>query len=246
MIELVNVSKTYNKTITAIKDISLKINDGDIFGIIGLSGAGKTTLVRCINLLETPTSGEVIIDNKKILNISYKDLLRMRKNIGTIFQNFNLLEQRNVFKNVAFPLELNGVDKKTIKEEVTRLLKLVDLEDKANSYPSELSGGQKQRVAIARALANSPKYLICDEATSALDPKTTDSILKLLLEINKKYGVTIILISHDMSVIYSICNKVAVLDEAHIVEEGDVEEVFKNPKSDIAKRFIEFKRLEVK
>lgn len=246
MIELINVTKTYNNTITAIKDISLKINDGDIFGIIGLSGAGKSTLVRCINLLEKPTSGEIIVDEQKILNINNKELLRMRKNIGTIFQNFNLLEQRTVFKNVAFPLELNGVDKNTIKEEVARLLKLVDLEDKANSYPSELSGGQKQRVAIARALANSPKYLICDEATSALDPKTTDSILKLLLEINKKFGVTIILISHDMSVIYSICNKVAVLDEAHIVEEGDVEQIFKNPQSDIAKRFIEFKRLEVK
>ncbi|MCQ2086904.1 MAG: ATP-binding cassette domain-containing protein [Bacilli bacterium] len=246
MIELINITKTYNNTITAIKDISLKINDGDIFGIIGLSGAGKSTLVRCINLLEKPTSGEIIVDEQKILNINNKELLRMRKNIGTIFQNFNLLEQRTVFKNVAFPLELNGVDKNTIKEEVARLLKLVDLEDKANSYPSELSGGQKQRVAIARALANSPKYLICDEATSALDPKTTDSILKLLLEINKKFGVTIILISHDMSVIYSICNKVAVLDEAHIVEEGDVEQIFKNPQSDIAKRFIEFKRLEVK
>lgn len=248
MIELNNVSKQYDDGTLAIKDINLKINDGDIYGIIGLSGAGKSTLVRCINHLERPTSGEVLIDGVNVSSLNQNDLNRMRNNIGMVFQNFALLEQRNVFANVRFALEINKdiKDKEEINKRVNDLLKLVGLEDKAKAYPSTLSGGQKQRVAIARALANTPKYLLCDEATSALDPKTTDSILELLLEINKKLGITIIVISHDMYVIYSICNKVAILDNSEIVEEGDVDKVFKNPKSDIGKRLLRFRRLEEK
>lgn len=244
MIELKNVTKVYPGNILAIKDINLTINDGDIFGVIGLSGAGKSTLVRCINHLEKPTSGEVFIDGQKVASLNKKDLLRMRKNIGMIFQNFCLLEQRTVFDNIKFPLELEKHDKNAINERVNYLLDLVGLADRSKSYPSQLSGGQKQRVAIARALANNPHYLLCDEATSALDPDTTDSILRLLLDINKKLGVTIIMISHDMSVIGSICNKVAVIDKSTIVEEGSREEIFTNPQSKIAKRFIEYRRLE--
>ena len=244
MIELKNVTKIYPNGVKAIEDINLTINDGEIFGVIGLSGAGKSTLVRCISLLEKPTTGEITIDEQNISSLNKKDLLRMRKNIGMIFQNFNLLQQRNVYKNVRLPLEINHVKNKDSDKRVKELLALVNLEDKANAYPSELSGGQCQRVAIARALANNPKYLLCDEATSALDPDTTDSILHLLRKINKELGVTIIIISHDMSVIRAISNRVAVIDQSHIVEIGDVEEVFSHPQSRIAKRFIEFKRLE--
>ena len=248
MIELKNITKQYDDGTIAIKDINLKIQDGDIYGIIGLSGAGKSTLVRCINNLEKPSEGEVLIDGVNISNLNKKDLNRMRHNIGMVFQNFALLEQRTVFGNVKFALEINGKAKNKIEtnNKVNELLKLVGLEDKAKSYPSTLSGGQKQRVAIARALANTPKYLLCDEATSALDPKTTDSILQLLLDINKKLGITIVVISHDMYVIYSVCNRVAILDNSEVVEEGEVEKVFKNPQSDIAKRLLRFKRLEDK
>ncbi|MCR4879592.1 MAG: ATP-binding cassette domain-containing protein [Bacilli bacterium] len=248
MIELKNVTKIFDDGTIAIKDINLKINDGDIYGIIGLSGAGKSTLVRCINNLEKPTSGEVLIDGVDISKLNKKDLNRMRKKIGMVFQNFALLEQRTVFGNVRFAFEINHtkLPKEEIDQKVNDLLKLVGLEDKAKTYPSTLSGGQKQRVAIARALANTPKYLLCDEATSALDPNTTDSILSLLHDINKKLGITIVVISHDMYVIYSVCKKIAVLDNSQVVEEGDVDKVFADPKSEIAKRLLRFKKLEEK
>lgn len=246
MIEIKHLTKTFDDGVTALKDINLLIKDKDIYGIIGLSGAGKSTLVRCINALESPTSGEVLIDNVNISTLNKKDLLRMRKNIGMVFQSFALLEQRTVFGNVRFALEINHtkLSKEEINKKVYELLELVGLTDKAKSYPSTLSGGQKQRVAIARALANNPRYLLCDEATSALDPKTTDSILELLLDINRKLNVTIIMISHDMHVIYSICNKIAVLDNSEIVEEGEANTILKNPRSEIAQRLLRFKRLE--
>lgn len=248
MIELKNVSKRFEDGTVAIKDVNLTINDGDIYGIIGLSGAGKSTLVRCINNLEQPSEGEVLIDGVNISSLNKKDLNRMRMNIGMVFQNFALLEQRTVFGNVRFAFEINKSikDKEEINKKVYELLKLVGLEDKAKAYPSTLSGGQKQRVAIARALANTPKYLLCDEATSALDPKTTDSILELLADINKKLGITIVVISHDMYVVYSICKHVAILDNSLVVEEGEVDKVFHNPKSDIAKRLLRFRKLEEK
>ena len=241
MIEIKNLRKTYNTAtgeIVALDDINLTIEDGEIFGIIGLSGAGKSTLVRCINLLERPTSGQVILDGSSLTSLPTKELLKLRQNIGMIFQNFNLLEQRNVLKNVLYPLEVAGVDKKEAKERALKLLELVGLSDRLRSYPSQLSGGQKQRVAIARALATNPKYLLCDEATSALDPNTTRAILDLLREINEKMGVTIIVITHEMKVIDQICDKVAVIDHSRIAEEGLVSEVFTNPKSQIAKDLI--------
>ena len=241
MIELKNLGKVYKtaeKNIVALDDINLTVQDGEIFGIIGLSGAGKSTLVRCINLLEEPTSGEVIIDGKSITKLPRKELLKLRQSIGMIFQGFNLLEQRNVIKNVCFPLEIAGVDKKAAVERAKELIKLVGLEDREKSYPSQLSGGQKQRVAIARALATKPKYLLCDEATSALDPNTTRQILDLLKEINEKLGVTIIVITHEMKVIDRICDSVAVIDSSHIAEVGRVAEVFTSPKSKIARDLI--------
>ena len=241
MIELKKLGKVYKtaeKDIVALDDINLTIHDGEIFGIIGLSGAGKSTLVRCINLLEEPTSGEVIIDGRSLTKLPRKELLKMRQSIGMIFQGFNLLEQRNVIKNVCFPLEIAGVDKKTAVERAKELIKLVGLEDREKSYPSQLSGGQKQRVAIARALATKPKYLLCDEATSALDPNTTRQILDLLKEINEKLGVTIIVITHEMKVIDRICDSVAVIDSSHIAEVGKVAEVFTSPKSKIARDLI--------
>ena len=241
MIELKHLSKTFHtaeKDIVALEDINLTINDGEIFGIIGLSGAGKSTLVRCINLLETPTSGEVIIDGSSITELPRKELLRLRQNIGMIFQSFNLLEQRSVLRNVCYPLEIAGVAKAEARARAQELLKLVGLEDRAKSYPSQLSGGQKQRVAIARALATKPKYLLCDEATSALDPNTTRSILELLKEINETLGVTIIVITHEMKVIDQICDRVAVIDQSHIAEEGRVSQVFTNPQSRIARDLI--------
>lgn len=241
MIEIVNLNKTFKTKqgpLVALDDINLTINDGDIFGIIGLSGAGKSTLVRCINLLERPTSGQVLIDGKDLMALSNKELLLTRRNIGMIFQGFNLFEQRNVLKNVCYPMEIAGVSKSDATKKAMELLCLVGLADRARSYPSQLSGGQKQRVAIARALATDPKYLLCDEATSALDPNTTQSILDLLKEINLKLGVTIIIITHEMRVIDQICNKVAVIDKSHIAEFGDVSEIFVNPQSDIAKELI--------
>ncbi len=241
MIELKNLTKVYNSAagqVTALKDINLSIEDGEIFGIIGLSGAGKSTLVRCINLLERPTGGAVLVDGKDLMKLSEKELLKMRRGIGMIFQGFNLLEQRNVIKNVCYPLEIAGVKKEDAKKRAQELLELVGLSDKKDAYPSQLSGGQKQRVAIARALATQPRYILCDEATSALDPNTTASILELLKKINKTLGVTIIVITHEMKVIDSVCDRVAVIDKSQIAELGKVSEIFVNPKSDIARELI--------
>ena len=241
MIELKHLGKTYKSAsgdVVALDDINLKIRDGEIFGIIGLSGAGKSTLVRCINLLEQPTAGEVIIDERSITQLPRKELLKLRQSIGMIFQGFNLLEQRNVLKNICFPLEIAGVGKEKAMARAKELLKLVGLEEKGLAYPSQLSGGQKQRVAIARALATEPKYLLCDEATSALDPNTTRQILDLLKKINEELGVTIIVITHEMKVIDRICDSVAVIDSSHIAETGKVSEVFTNPKSQIARDLI--------
>ena len=241
MIELQGLSKTFhtaNGTVEALQDISITINDGEIFGIIGLSGAGKSTLVRCINLLERPTSGKVIIDGKNLTDMPQRELLNMRRSISMIFQGFNLLEQRNVLKNVCFPLEISGWKSQDAKARAEELLKIVGLSDRKNAYPSQLSGGQKQRVAIARALATKPKYLLCDEATSALDPNTTRSILELLRTINDTMGVTIVVITHEMKVIDQICDRVAVIDNSHIAELGKVSDVFTNPRSDIARELI--------
>lgn len=241
MIRLINLEKTYpSKTggVTALKDINLTIDDGDIFGIIGLSGAGKSTLVRCINLLETPTKGSVFIDGEDLTKVKRARLLEIRRNVGMIFQQFNLLEQRTVEDNVRFPLEIAKVKRDEQDERIANLLKIVKLEEKAKAYPSQLSGGQKQRVAIARALATNPKYLLCDEATSALDPQTTESILDLLKEINRDLGVTVIIIAHEMKVIEKICTKVAVIDKSNVVESGKVSDVFADPKSEVAKQLI--------
>ena len=241
MIELKNLEKTYRTSkgsVTAIKDINITINDGEIFGIIGLSGAGKSTLVRCINYLERPTSGQVIIDGKELGSLKTKELLKTRQNIGMVFQGFNLLAQRNVIKNICYPLEIAGMKKADAVKRAESLLELVGLSDKAKAYPSQLSGGQKQRVAIARALAAKTHYLLCDEATSALDPDTTRSVLELLKKINRTLGVTIIVITHEMKVIDSICDRVAVLDNSTVAEIGDVRTVLANPKSDIAKKLI--------
>ncbi len=241
MIELRHIGKIYPSSggdVVALEDISLTIPDGAVFGIIGLSGAGKSTLVRCINLLERPTSGQVLIDGEDLTKAKKKRLLAIRRGIGMIFQNFNLLEQRNVEANVRFPLEVAHVPRAEAKERIAKLLDLVGLSEKAKAYPSELSGGQKQRVAIARALALNPKYLLCDEATSALDPNTTTSILQLLKEINQTLGVTIVVITHEMRVVESICTDVAVIDRSRIAEQGKVEDVFAFPRSEIAKELI--------
>lgn len=241
MIQIENLSKTYKTSaggFTALSDVNLTVNDGEIFGIIGLSGAGKSTLVRCINFLEVPTSGKVIIDGDEMGTLSKKQLLIKRRSIGMIFQGFNLLEQRTVLKNICFPLEIANVPKEQAVKRARELLKLVGLADKESSYPSQLSGGQKQRVAIARALAAETKYLLCDEATSALDPDTTRSILDLLKKVNKELGVTIIVITHEMKVIESICDRAAVLDGGNVAELAPVSELFANPKSDIARKLI--------
>ncbi len=241
MIELKNLSKIYTAPggdITALSEIDLSIRDGEIFGIIGLSGAGKSTLVRCINLLERPTCGEVLVDGRDLTKMSKKELLKTRKNIGMIFQGFCLLEQRNVLRNVTFPLEIAGVGKKEARRRALDLLETVGLSDRAASYPSQLSGGQKQRVAIARALATGPGYLLCDEATSALDPNTTRQILSLLQKINREKGVTIVVITHEMRVVEQICDRVAVIDKSRLVEIGGVSEVFASPKSDMARELI--------
>jgi len=240
VIQLIDVSKTFHgeKEITALQNINLTIPDGQIFGVIGLSGAGKSTLVRCINGLEKPDHGQVIVNGVDINRLSTKELREMRKKIGMIFQHFNLLSSRTVAGNVAFPLELVGMNKQDIKQRVEELLSLVGLTDKAHVYPHQLSGGQKQRVGIARALANQPQVLLSDEATSALDPETTQSVLHLLAEINQRMGLTIILITHEMDVIQSICDHVAVIEQGQIVECGPVIEVFTKPQSSAAKRLI--------
>src|SRR5882757_7005195 len=216
MIELKHVSKTFYKKDTAVHaltDVSLQIAEGEIFGVIGSSGAGKSTLIRCINLLERPTTGDVIVGGENLVSLSSRQLTRTRRRIGMIFQHFNLLSSRTVFENIAFPLELDNRPKEEINKRVIDLLRLVDLEDKKNDYPASLSGGQKQRVAIARTLANSPKVLLCDEATSALDPETTSSILALLKDINHRFQITILLITHEMNVVKAICDKVGIISE---------------------------------
>jgi D-methionine transport system ATP-binding protein len=235
-----NITKTYGgKThVQALKGISLTIHDGEIFGIIGKSGAGKSTLVRCINMLEKPTTGKVIIDDKELTAMSDSQLRAERKNIGMIFQHFNLLSSRTVFDNIAFPLELAGASKEVIRSKVDSLLELVGLTDRQFNYPSQLSGGQKQRVGIARALASDPKILLCDEATSALDPQTTKSILELLKDINKRLGITIVIITHEMAVIKEICDRVAVIEGGVIKEQGRVIDVFTNPQSETMKEFV--------
>ena len=241
MIELNNVTKSFGsgeQQINALHGVSLTIEDGEIFGIIGLSGAGKSTLVRCINLLERPTSGTVTVDGKELTSLSKRELLRVRRSIGMIFQGFNLLEQRSVLQNVCFPMELAGVKREAAKKRAMELLELVDIPDKANAYPVQLSGGQKQRVAIARTLASDPKVLLCDEATSALDPKTTQSILALLKKLNRELGVTVVVITHEMRVVEQICGRVAILDHGVIQETGPVSEVFSNPKSEAGRRLV--------
>lgn len=241
IVELIGLGKVFeskNNVVKALEDINLTIREGEIFGIIGLSGAGKSTLVRCINFLERPTTGAVIFDGEDLGSLRESQLLRARQSMGMIFQQFNLLMQRNALQNICFPLEIAGVSKKDAKERAKELLEIVGLSDKAKSFPAQLSGGQKQRVAIARALATNPKVLLCDEATSALDPTTTRSILNLLKEINQKLGITVIVITHEMSVIEEICNRVAIIDQSHIAEVGDVEEVFVRPQSKIAKQLV--------
>ena len=241
MICFEHVSKTFqtkNGPFDALKDVSFEIEKGDIYGVIGYSGAGKSTLIRMVNALETPTSGNVWVEGKDIGTLNQKELRNLRKGIGMIFQQFNLLESKTIYDNVAIALKLNGVSKKDIEKRVTELLDFVELSDKKYSYPGQLSGGQKQRVGIARALANNPSILLCDEATSALDPKTTDSILELLKKINEMLHITIVIITHEMNVIQKICNKVAVMDYGQVVETGSVIQVFSNPQSDIARRFV--------
>lgn len=241
MIRLENVSKTFtdsNKEVHAVNNVSLTINDGDIFGIIGFSGAGKSTLVRCINLLEKPTEGKVFVDDAEITALSGKDLRKARKKIGMIFQHFNLMPSRTIFGNVAYPLRGSGFSKEEIKEKVHHLLELVGISEKENAFPGQLSGGQKQRVAIARALANDPSILLCDEATSALDPQTTKSILKLLQQLNQTLGITVVVITHEMAVVKEICNRVAVMDHGDVVEEGEVFHVFASPKEPLTRSFI--------
>ena len=236
--DLEKIYKTKDTSFNALNNINLDISSGEIFGIIGLSGAGKSTLVRMLNRLEEPTNGSIYIDDVEMTSLKNNELREIRKEIGMIFQHFNLMNSKNVFKNIAFPLEIVGMNKEDIKSRVSELLDLVDLSDKSKSYPSELSGGQKQRVAIARALANNPKILLCDEATSALDPKTTKSILNLLKDIQKKFGLTIVMITHQMEVIREICERVAIIEAGEIIELGSVEDVFSNPKTDIGKDFV--------
>jgi len=241
MIELKNLSKhfeTADGSVDALRHINLTVQDGDIYGIIGMSGAGKSTLVRCINMLEKPTEGSVIWNGRDLGTMSEKELRAMRRRITMIFQSFNLLMQRTCIKNVTLPLRLSGMNKNEAEKRGMELLELVGLPDKANSYPAQLSGGQQQRVAIARALATDPEVLLCDEATSALDPKTTHAILELIRDINKKLGITVIVITHQMSVVQEICNRVAILEHGEVVEEGDVSEVFSNPKANATKNLI--------
>ena len=243
MIALQHVSKVFagsdkTKQVHAVDDVSLTIQDGDIFGIIGFSGAGKSTLVRCINLLERPTSGSVEVDGQELTRMSAKELRQARKKIGMIFQHFNLMPSRTIFGNVAYPLRGSGLSKEEIRTKVHSLLELVGIADKENAYPSQLSGGQKQRVAIARALANDPKVLLCDEATSALDPQTTKAILTLLKDLNQKLNLTIVMITHEMAVVKEICDHVAIMEHGQVVEQGEVFSLFADPKQPITQNFI--------
>ncbi|CAH0303609.1 Methionine import ATP-binding protein MetN [Peribacillus sp. Bi96] len=245
MITLTNVSKLFrtgkgsSETIKAVNNVNVEINKGEIFGIIGYSGAGKSTLIRMLNGLETPTEGSVVVADKEISKINGAKLRKARQEISMIFQHFNLLWSRTVQENISFPLEIAGVSKYERTKRVNELIKLVGLEGREKAYPSQLSGGQKQRVGIARALANDPKVLLCDEATSALDPQTTDSILELLVDINQRLGLTIVLITHEMHVIRKICHRVAVMESGQVVEQGPVLDVFKNPKEQMTKRFVQ-------
>lgn len=241
MIRIENLSKNFiigKEKLTAIDNVSLEINKGEIFGIVGLSGAGKSTLVRCINRLEEPTNGKILIEDKDITSMNSGELREARKNIGMIFQHFNLLHQKTVFQNIALSLEFAGIDKNKINKRVEELLSYVELSDKSNSYPSQLSGGQKQRVAIARAIANNPKVLLSDEATSALDPHTTSTILNLLKKIRDEFGITIIMITHQMEVVKEICDRVAIMEDGKVIETNSVENIFKQPKTKTASRFI--------
>ena len=236
-----NVSKTYSTkdgNVQALKNVNLSIEQGDIYGIIGMSGAGKSTLVRCINYLEEPTEGKIFIKGKELGSLSKKELRKQREDIGMIFQHFNLLMQKSVLENICFPLYIHGKKKTEARKRAKELLEIVGLSDKAKAYPAQLSGGQKQRVAIARALASNPKILLCDEATSALDPQTTASILDLLKEINQKFGITIVIITHQMSVVREICSHVAIMKSGEVVEDGKVSEIFTHPKSDVARELI--------
>lgn len=241
MIELTHISKNFasgGRTVHAVQDVSLSIGKGEIFGIIGFSGAGKSTLVRCINLLERPTSGSVTVDGKEMTALSARELRQARKKIGMIFQHFNLMPSRTVFGNVAYPLRGSGLSGEQIADKVHRLLELVGIGDKAEAYPKQLSGGQKQRVAIARALANDPNVLLCDEATSALDPQTTKAILRLLKDLNEKLGITVVIITHEMAVVKEICDRVAVMEHGRVVEQGEVFNVFADPRQEITRSFI--------
>ncbi|UGA54136.1 methionine ABC transporter ATP-binding protein MetN [Vibrio sp. VB16] len=241
MIKISNVNKVFyqgEKEIHALKEINLTVPQGHIFGVIGSSGAGKSTLIRCVNMLEAPTQGNVVVDGVDLTQLSKSELSEARRNIGMIFQHFNLLSSRTVFNNIALPLELAGINKEKIDTKVSELLSLVGLEDKRDTYPANLSGGQKQRVAIARALASDPKVLLCDEATSALDPATTQSILELLKEINRKLNITILLITHEMDVVKGICHQVAIIGDGELVEKGTVGEIFAHPKTELAHSFI--------
>lgn len=241
MIELKHLTKHFKTpggTVAALEDIDLTIPDGDIFGIIGMSGAGKSTLVRCINLLERPDQGTVTIDGRQMQTLTPAELRAARRDIAMIFQQFNLLMQRTCLKNVCFPLELAGRPRAEAETRARQLLELVGLPDKADAYPAQLSGGQKQRIAIARALATDPKVLLCDEATSALDPNTTHAILQLIQQINRELGITVVVITHQMSVVEEVCNHVAILDGGRVVEQGDVAEIFSNPRTDAARRLV--------
>ena len=240
MITLEKVNKVYSNGLHAVKDVSLKVNKGDIFGIIGLSGAGKSSLIRLINRLEESTSGKIFINGENVLEFNKKQLLERRKKIGMIFQHFNLLSSRTVEENVAFALEIANWNKNEIKERVAMLLDIVGLSDKAKYYPSQLSGGQKQRVSIARALANNPDILLSDEATSALDPKTTKSILELIKKIQEKFSLTVVMITHQMEVVKEVCNRVAIMSDGRIVEEGGVHHIFADPKNEITKELISY------
>ena len=241
IIDIVNLEKRYrskNTDVFALQGINLAINKGDIFGVIGKSGAGKSTLVRCINMLERPTGGSIFFEGKDMCRLSESELRAARRSMGMIFQQFNLLMQRSCLKNICFPMELAGVKKADAEKRAKELLEMVGLPDKANAYPAQLSGGQKQRIAIARALATNPKVLLCDEATSALDPNTTHSILTLIKDINQKLGITVVVITHQMSVVEEICDSVAILDGGVVMEEGSVQEIFANPKTAAAKRLV--------
>ena len=241
IIQLKHLTKRFGgggNEVRALEDVSIEVRAGEIFGVIGLSGAGKSTLVRCINLLERPTAGEVIVDGRDMLRLTEKELRSARQSIGMIFQSFNLLMQRTALDNICFPLELAGTPRREAVRRAGELLELVDLAGRAGAYPAQLSGGQKQRVAIARTLATSPRVLLCDEATSALDPKTTRDILRLIQDINKRLGITVVVITHEMKVIEEICARVAILDHGHLAETGTVEEIFASPRSEAGRRLV--------